>query len=116
MNWMTPVAGTEAEAWDRLTAAVGLTGASVGQNWSAPAGVPTFGGVVEHLTRKPYDALLRIDGPAPGIASLGTVDCGSVMVAVNFTFFGDHAANAVESEKPKWDDWFAQRFPAPAAR
>ena len=72
MQLMAPAAGTEAEAWEALTAAVGVKGVSVGQRWTAPAGVPAFSGVVEYLTQSPNDALLRIDKPGPGIAALGT--------------------------------------------
>ena len=72
MQWMAPAAGTEAEAWEALTAALGLKGLSVGQRWTAPAGVPAFSGVVEYVTQSPYDALLRLDKPGPGIAALGT--------------------------------------------
>ena len=48
MQWMAPAAGTEAEAWDTLTAALGLKGVSAGQRWTAPAGVPALSGHVEH--------------------------------------------------------------------
>ena len=44
-QWLAPAAGTEAEAWDTLTAALGLKGLSVGQRCTAPAGVPAFSGV-----------------------------------------------------------------------
>ncbi len=49
MQWMAPAAGTEAEAWETLTAALGLKGVSAGQRWTAPAGVPALSGVVEHV-------------------------------------------------------------------
>ena len=42
MQWMAPAAGTEAEAWETLTAALGLKGVSAGQRWAAPAGVPAL--------------------------------------------------------------------------
>ena len=71
MQWMAPVAGTEAEAWETLTAALGLKGVSVGQRWTAPAGVPALSGVVEYASQSPYDALLRLDKPGPGVAALG---------------------------------------------
>jgi uncharacterized protein YndB with AHSA1/START domain len=38
MQWMAPAAGTEAEAWESLTAAMALKGVSAGQRWTAPAG------------------------------------------------------------------------------
>ena len=106
MKWMVPAAGTEAEAWDSLTAAVGLKGVSVGQRWTAPAGVPALSGVVEYLTQSPYDALLRLDKPAPGIAALGAVNFGGQsMVALGFYLYGDAAAGTVARETPLWDAW-----------
>jgi uncharacterized protein YndB with AHSA1/START domain len=113
MKWMSPFAGTEAEAWESLTAGLGLDGMSVGKHCTAPAGVPAFGGVVEYVTQNPNDALIRVDHPGPGIAALGTFNCGPVMVALNFYLYGDHAKETVARESPLWDAWFQKRFPMP---
>ncbi|HET6328514.1 MAG TPA: SRPBCC domain-containing protein [Planctomycetaceae bacterium] len=114
MKWMVPVAGTEAEAWETLTAALGVNGLSVGQRCTAPAGVPTLSGVAEYLTQNPYDALLRLDKPGPGVAALGAVDFGGQsMVALNLYLYGDQAAGNVAREQPLWDAWFQKRFPPP---
>jgi uncharacterized protein YndB with AHSA1/START domain len=114
MKWMVPVAGTEAEAWETLTAAVGLKGVNVGQLWTAPAGVPAFSGVAEYVTQNPYDALLRVDKPGPGVAALGTFNWGGQsMVALNFYLYGDQAAGTVAHETPLWEAWFQKRFPMP---
>ena len=114
MKWMAPAAGTEAEAWETLTAALGLKGMSVGQRGTAPAGVPAFSGVVEYVTQSPYDALLRLDKPGPGVAALGAVNWGGQsMVALNLYLYGDQAAETVAHERPLWDAWFQQRFPMP---
>ena len=114
MQWMAPAAGTEAEAWETLTAAVGLKGVSVGQRWTAPAGVPAFSGVVEYVTQSPNDALLRLDKPGPGVAALGTFNCGGpIMVALSFYLYGDQAAGTVARETPLWQAWFQKRFPMP---
>ena len=114
MKWMAPVAGTEAEAWETLTAAVGLKGVSVGQRWTAPAGVPAFSGVAEYVTQSPYDALLRLDKPGPGVAALGAVNFGGQsMVALNLYLCGDQAAGTVAHETPLWETWFQKRFPMP---
>jgi uncharacterized protein YndB with AHSA1/START domain len=114
MKWMAPVAGTEAEAWEKLTAALGVNGLSVGQRWTSPAGAPAFSGVVEYLTQNPYDALLRLDKPGPGIAALGAVNFGGQsMVALNFYLYGDQAAGTVAHESPQWEAWFQKRFPMP---
>jgi uncharacterized protein YndB with AHSA1/START domain len=114
MKWMVPVAGTEAEAWESLTAALGVKGLSVGQRCAAPAGVPAFSGVAEYVTLSPYDALLRVDKPGPGVAALGAVNFGGQsMVALNFYLYGDQAAGTVAHETPLWQAWFQKRFPMP---
>jgi len=114
MQWMAPTSGTEAEAWQTLLAALGLKGVSAGQRWTAPAGVPSLGGVVEHISESPRTALLRLDKPGPGAAALGVVDYGGAMVTLSFYLYGDQAAATVASEKPRWDAWIQERFPAPA--
>jgi hypothetical protein len=114
MKWMVPVAGTEAEAWESLTAALGVKGLSVGQRCPAPAGVPAFSGVVEYVTESPYDALLRLDKPGPGVVSLGAVNFGGQsMVALNFYLYGNQGAGTVTHETPLWEAWFQKRFPMP---
>lgn len=115
MKWMAPAPGTEAEAWDALLGAVGLQGAKVGQRWTAPAGVPAFGGVVEHVSQSPYDILVKVDKPGPGIAALGAINMGGQsLVALGFYLYGEAAAGTVAKEAPAWDAWFQERFPAPA--
>src|SRR5207248_2813758 len=115
MQVTTPVASTEAEAWETLTAALGLKGVSVGQRWTAPAGVPALSGVAEYLTQNPYDALLRIDKPGPGVAALGAYNFGGQsMVAVNFYHYGDQAASTAARETPLWQTWIQERFPMPS--
>ena len=113
MQWMAPAAGTEAEAWETLTAALGLKGVSAGQRLTAPAGVPALSGVAEYVSQSPYDALLRLDKPGPGVAALGTFNFGQSMAAQNFYLYSDQAAGTVAREKPLWDAWFQKRFPMP---
>jgi uncharacterized protein YndB with AHSA1/START domain len=114
MQWMAPAAGTEAEAWETLTAAVGLKGLSAGQRWTAPAGVPALSGVVEHLSQSPFNALLRLDRPGPGTASLGAINFGGQsMVTLSFFLYGDQAAGTVARETPRWQEWIEERFPTP---
>jgi uncharacterized protein YndB with AHSA1/START domain len=115
MQWMAPAAGTEAEAWETLTAALGLKGVSAGQRCTAPAGVPALSGVVEHVSQSPYNALLRLDKPGPGTAALGTVNFGGQsMVTLNFYLYGDKAAETVAGQTPLWQAWVDERFPTPA--
>lgn len=114
MKWVVPVPGTEAQAWEAATAALGLKGLKAGQRWTAPAGVPAASGVLEHYTERPYDALIRLDKPGPGVAALGAFDCGGAcMVALGFYMYGDGAAGTVARETPRWEAWIQSRFPAP---
>ncbi len=115
MQWMAPAAGTEAEAWATLTAALALKGVSVGQRWTAPAGVPSLSGAVEHVSQSPYSALLRLDKPGPGAAALGAVNFGGQsMVTLSFYLYGDQAAATVARETPLWQAWIEERFPTPS--
>ena len=92
-----------------------MKGLSVGKPWTTPAGVSPLGGVVELLTEDPYDALLRLDKPGPGIAALGAVTypSGQSVVAMNLYLYGDKAADTVARAKPVWQAWFQERFPMP---
>jgi len=119
MQWMAPAAGTEAEAWESLTAALGLKSANAGQRWAVPesvsAGVPALSGVVEHVSQSPYSALLRLDQPGPGAAALGAVNFGGQsMVTLSFYLYGDQAAGTVARETPLWQAWIQERFPTPS--
>jgi uncharacterized protein YndB with AHSA1/START domain len=114
MKLMAPVAATEAEAWGALMESLGLKGVKVGQRWASPAkgGVPAFSGVVEFYSESPYDALLRLDKPGPGVAALGAFNCGGPsMVALAFYMYGDQAPGTVARETPLWEAWFHKHFP-----
>jgi uncharacterized protein YndB with AHSA1/START domain len=115
MQWIAPAAGSEQEAWETLTSALGLKGAGVGQHAVAPAGVPALGGVMEHVSQKPRNVLLRMDKPGPGAASVGVVTFGgSVMVTLSFYLYGDQAAVTVARETPLWQAWVEERYPTPS--
>ena len=115
MQWMAPAAGTEAQAWETLTTALGLKGASTGKHWTAPVGVPALCGMVEHVSQSPYSALLRLDKPGPGTAALGAVNFGGqTLVTLNFYLYGDQASATVARETPIWEGWIQERFPTPA--
>lgn len=117
MKWVASIDAPEAEAWSMATAALGLKDVRVGQRWTSPPGVPAFSGVVEYYTENPYDVLLRIDKPGPGIAALGAFNCGGPsMVAMGFYLYGDQAAGTVASQSPLWDAWFQMRFPSTPAQ
>ena len=115
-QFVAPVAGTEADAWETLTAALGVKGVSVGQRCTAPAGVPALSGVVEYITQNPYDALLRLDKPGPGVAALGTF----MLPRRRLDHGGDELLPVRRSGRrnrrplaPLWQAWFQERFPMP---
>jgi uncharacterized protein YndB with AHSA1/START domain len=113
-QFVAPVAGTEADAWETLTGALGLKDVSVGQRWTAPADVPALGGVAEYVSETPYDALLRIEKPGPGVAALGTFSFGDQsMAAMTFYHYGDQATETASREAPLWQAWIQERFPMP---
>lgn len=68
-----------------------------------------------YLTEKPYDVLVRIDTPGPGVAALGAVTYpgGEGMVAMNLYLYGDQAVGAVARETAVWHAWFKEHFPTP---
>jgi hypothetical protein len=71
--------------------------------------------VAEYVTQSPYDALLRLDKPGPGVAALGAVNFGGQsMVALNLYLYGDQAAGTVAREMPRWQAWIQERFPMPS--
>ena len=115
MQVKASVASPDAESWEVLTSALGVKGLSVGQRWTTPAGVPPLSGVMEIVTENPYDALLMLDKPGPGIAALGAVTYpdGQGVVAMNLYLYGDQAAATVARETPRWQAWFQERFPMP---
>lgn len=115
---MAMVGSSEADAWKKMSAALGLTGVSVGKRLNAPVGSPSFSGVVEHAAEgnDQHMVLLRLEQPAPGAVSLGTFACGGmVMASVSFYLYGDAAAAAAKRDEPLWQAWIGQQFPQPQA-
>jgi hypothetical protein len=77
--------------------------------------VPALGGVAEYLSERPYDTLLRLEMPGPGVAALGAFNVGGQsMIAVSFYHYGDQAAETVARETPLWQAWLNERFPMPS--
>jgi hypothetical protein len=108
-----PASGSDAEIWNALTSALGLGVARVGERFTAPAGAPAFSGVVEYVSADPYDALLRIDAPAPGIVALGIAGVpggGQSKVGMNLYLYGDQAQASLAREAPRWEAWLQARF------
>jgi uncharacterized protein YndB with AHSA1/START domain len=110
-------AGTEAEAWEAVTAALGLTGAKPGERRRAPDGAPALAGAVENVTGDPrhHEVMLRLAAPAPGAGLIGSYEYGGkVRIAISLYIYGDDADAVVAREQPRWDAWLAERFPQPS--
>jgi uncharacterized protein YndB with AHSA1/START domain len=114
MQVMAPIAGTPAQAWAALTAALGLRGVEAEQSWTAAADAPALGGIVERISESPPGALLRLDKPGPGIAALYTIEFGdTVMAALTFYLYGDSATDLAARVTPVWQAWMHERFAVP---
>ena len=72
-------------------------------------------GVAEYVSQSPYDTLLRLDKPGPGVGALGAFTIGGQsMIALTVYHYGDQAAEAVARETPLWQAWIHERFPMPS--
>lgn len=102
------------EGWESLAGSLGLLGAEVGQQRSAPAGVPAFRGTIDAIRAgdDPY-ALLILDEPARGAAMVTMCGAGNqALTSICFYLFGDRAAAAATREQPQWQAWVARQIAA----
>jgi uncharacterized protein YndB with AHSA1/START domain len=107
--------GPDTAAWKTVSDPLGLGSAKNGQAWKAPAGVPALGGTVEEVLDNPHthSVLMRLDTPTPGVALLGTYNCGGpVQVCLSLYLYGDQAAAAVERDSARWQQWLSGQFPS----
>jgi uncharacterized protein YndB with AHSA1/START domain len=100
------------EAWHAFTLPLGLAGAGIGQQCSAGTGAPPLAGRVERTGAggHPQAVLLRLDEPAPGIASMfAHAMGGQVHLIMDFYLYGERAAAAAGRDEPLWHAWINQR-------
>jgi uncharacterized protein YndB with AHSA1/START domain len=100
------------KAWQALVEPLGLTDVVEGQRVSAPAGAPSFAGVVERAGPPEHpERLLRLDQPAPALAHMFAMPMGgSTCVPLRMFVYGDDAAAVVARVEPVWQAWLNQRF------
>jgi uncharacterized protein YndB with AHSA1/START domain len=107
-------------AWDAFTAALALEAGAEGQPFTASGGATPLAGTVAQVGRGKGDHayLLRLEEPAPGIASLFALPMGGqVLLIADFFLYGDGAAAAAQGAEPRWQAWMSERFPmAPPAQ
>jgi uncharacterized protein YndB with AHSA1/START domain len=100
--------GSEATAWSKLTTALNLAGANVGERREAPDGAPRLAGVVErvHQDANSREVMLRLDEPGDGIAVIGMFRMGDEARAVaSIYFYGPNAADTAAREQENWTSW-----------
>lgn len=105
----------EVKAWEMLAGSLGISGAGVGEQRTASAGAPPFGGRVEHTNTTHHDVLLRLEQPTNGIAHvLGYTMGGGVFLSVRMYLYGDQASSVAKRDQPVWLEWMNTQFPAHA--
>jgi uncharacterized protein YndB with AHSA1/START domain len=98
----------ELRAWSKLTDALNVAGANVGERREAPPGAPRLAGVVErvHQDRNFRELMMRIEEPGPGVAVVGACMMGDQARAMaSIYLYGDDAAETAAAEQPKWTSW-----------
>jgi uncharacterized protein YndB with AHSA1/START domain len=101
---------TESEAWSALTAPLGLTDATEGQEVRSGTDSPSLSGKVE--IAGDGEAMLLVTEPAPGVCHLSAMPMGGpIYVSIRFYLFGESAAATAAKAEPEWTRWFAERFP-----
>ena len=105
---MGPVQGSKEQAFERLTAALGVDqvtkGAPVQGNTE---GAPSFAGEIEDIVRGRSDRImLRLDQPCPGTGWIGVGPIGGQMTAiVSLYYYGEGAAEAAERGNAQLTPW-----------
>lgn len=105
---MTAADGEALAVWSRLTRALGVAGADVGEQRTATSGPEELSGTVErvHQERKQRYIMLRLDAPRPAILLAGIYAMGEqINASVSFFFYGDDADEATSASEPLWRDW-----------
>jgi uncharacterized protein YndB with AHSA1/START domain len=104
------------QAWNTLTAPLGLSGAVEGQHVTSPGGPPRLAGHVERAGSPEHpELLLRLDEPGPGIAHLFAMPMGGkIYLPIRLYLYGDGAAGTVARDEPLWHAWMNELFPSPA--
>lgn len=100
--------GGDAQAWAKLTTALNLEGANVGDRRESPSDAPRLAGVVERVHQDAFsrELMLRLDEPGEGIALIGCFKMGDeARGAASIYFYGPNAADTAAAEQTKWTSW-----------
>ena len=102
------VDGDQLAVWKRLTDALDLNGANVGEHRTTPTQPEALSGVIEHVhqDQKQRVLMMRLDAPAPGAAIVATCgDGNTVNGSVCIFFYGDDAGTIASVSEKRWRDW-----------
>ena len=103
-------------AWNALTTALGIAGATVGQSVRTSVGAPPLAGTVEQTGVPEWpELLIRLHEPAPGIVHIVPHAMGGpIFLSLRFFLYGDHAPAAAARAEAVWQAWLGEHFPMPA--
>lgn len=98
----------ERQAWSKMTTALNLGAANVGDRVEISGDAPRLAGRVERIHQDGIsrEVMMRIDQPSPGIAVVGACtvgDEGRVMASIYL--YGPDATDVAAAEQPKWTAW-----------
>jgi hypothetical protein len=100
--------GGGAQAWAKITTALNLASANVGDRRESPADAPRLAGVVErvHQDGQSREVMVRLDEPCEGIAVIGSFSMGDEARGMASLFlYGPNAADSAAAEQTKWAAW-----------
>jgi uncharacterized protein YndB with AHSA1/START domain len=100
--------GGDAQAWSKLTTALNLEGANVGERRETPSDAPRLAGVVERVHQDAHtrELMLRLDEPGDGIAVIGSFSMGDEARGMaSIYFYGPNAADTAAADQTKWTSW-----------
>ena len=108
----SPALGSLDDAWSAACNALGIADISEGERFRAPDGAPRLAGIREHVPEGPLPyAILRLDDPGPGIASVTVFSFeNQVMASVGIYLYGGEASAIAARDEPGWQKWINARF------
>ncbi len=107
-----------AEAWSRLSEALGFADVVAGDQLPPAAGAPPLRARVERVGEAAYpeELLLRLDEPTPGVAHLFAMTMGEqTLVSLRIYSYGEQAESAASEMELRWREWLAELFPSAGA-
>ncbi|MGV0743698.1 SRPBCC family protein [Mycolicibacterium sp. XJ870] len=99
--------------WSRLTTALNLAGANIGDRVETSGNAPRLAGVVERfkLDAQTCELMIRLDEPCHGVAVFGSYPVGDeTRVVVTLYLYGAQAASTAAAEQPRWKAWLQDRL------